>query len=374
MFAELLLTWYDRNRRSFPWREKIFITREEHAYHTWVCEVMSQQTLLSVLLPKYTQFLTELPDLEALYQCSEEKLRFLWKGLGYYARARNLQKGAGYIIHQCDRILPTTHADWKKVPGCGDYTSAIIASICYQEAIAAVDGNAIRVASRLLNFQENSVWTQTGYKKIFNFLNHHISHKRPGDFNQAIMDLGATLCKKSDPTCFECPIKNYCLAYQKNTMNLCPPIKPRAEKINKNLYIFIMRQMNDKKHIGILQRTNGFLKHTTGFPICAEENILEVKKYLEAQKSTDVNIRFLNKTFKHSITKHDITGNIVCIDFCFKVNNYLNTEHDVKANVQNLLQNIYINTPVQWFDQSELKDLLSSSLDQKAYKTFLSAD
>lgn len=374
MLEDLLLNWYDSHRRIFPWRERIFTNQDEHAYHTWICEVMSQQTLLSVLLPKYMHFLSELPNIEALYHCSEEKLRSLWKGLGYYARARNLQKGAQYIIQDCNRVFPKKQTEWKSVPGCGDYTAAIIASICYKERVAAVDGNAIRVVSRLLNLQDTSVWTQKGQKKIFSFLQKHIPDQRPGDFNQAIMDLGATICKKHEAKCLQCPIQKYCRAYETNTVSLCPPIKPRAEKINKELYILIMRYAQNKKQIGILKRSNGFLKNTTGFPIYIPDKILKLERVINCDKENDLKIRFLNKKFKHSITNHNITGSIVCIDFCDKINHDSKDEFDAKLRAQDLLKKLDIHNPVHWYDQAVLKDLLSSSLDQKAYKILLSME
>lgn len=374
MLEKFLLNWYDKHRRVFPWREKIFETQDEHAYHTWICEVMSQQTLLSVLLPKYNQFLHELPNVDALYQCSEEKLRFLWKGLGYYARARNLQKGAQYIVQTCQGVFPTSHLGWKCVPGCGDYTAAVIASVCYREPIAAVDGNAIRVASRLLNLQDVSVWARKGQLQIFNFLQSHVSKTRPGDFNQAIMDLGATLCKKHEPNCIQCPIQKYCLAYQNQTVTLCPPVKPRAEKIQQHLYVLIIRHLGTVKKVAILKRSSKFLRHTTGFPIYVTNDIKAFEKSIANVRKMDAKIHEFNKTFKHSITNHNIIGRVVCLDFIDKSNHATQDECDLTLYVRKILYDFGIMSSIQWVDAASLKDLLSSSLDQKAYRIFLSME
>ncbi len=364
-----LVSWYHLNKRNFPWRTSVFSDVETFAYHTWICEVMSQQTILSVVLPKYEKFLLQCPTVYSLAQCPEHTLRELWSGLGYYARARNLQKGAQYIVEKLNGFFPKTQEEWMLVPGCGPYTSSIIASICFCQPVPAIDGNVIRVTSRLLELTD--VWSTAGQRKIndflkINFQNFFYSYPfsinkptsfdvAPGDVNQALMELGATVCKKNSPLCSECPIANHCLAFQHGTVHQCPPSKPRKQIKEEDIYAIFFED-KEKKLAHIIQRKIGFLKNTIGFPLFSshfsQSFLDELFKFAQEHGAT---LEYINKNFSHSITNHKLKGKVVRI--------ILNQE-TWNSSWSKLLPS---HAEGQWVPISKLHELLSSSLDRKAF-------
>jgi A/G-specific adenine glycosylase len=348
-FSQDLLAWYIINKRHFPWREKINI------YHTWVCEVMSQQTIISVVLPRFNEFIHELPDITALAECTDERLRKLWLGLGYYARARNLRKGAKYILEERSSVFPKNKKEWLKVPGCGPYTASIISSICFHEPVACVDGNVIRVVSRLLNLQ-SGVWERSGQEKISCYVNKCISRQKPGDFNQAMMDLGSLLCKKQKPNCSLCPVQMYCSSYKNNTVELCPPVKPRKIFQKEEVFALILTK-NHFSEYSLIERNKGFLNKTIGFPLIRSQNGLTIDSLISQIKKYGLKPKYLNGNFLHTITHHKITGHVILIETC----------HDDK-NLKELFQTFSFPEKKQWISKSELKQNLSSSLDLKVLK------
>ncbi|MEY3903639.1 MAG: hypothetical protein RL189_2945, partial [Pseudomonadota bacterium] len=219
-WVNLLLAWYDQHKRDFPWRRKIDV------YHTWICEVMSQQTTMAVVVPRFERFVATLPDVKSLADCSDDHLRELWSGLGYYARARNLRNGARYIETERGGHFPADYEQWLTVPGVGPYTASVISSICSLEARGCVDGNVIRVVARLTGCSSGDIWSEIGRKRIQDIVDRSIDHERPGDFNQAMMELGATLCQKQSPGCERCPVKTVCRASMLGIVAHCPPNKP----------------------------------------------------------------------------------------------------------------------------------------------------
>ena len=205
----LLLPWYDENKRDLPWRINT------DPYRVWISEIMLQQTRVEAAKEHYIRFLRELPTVQELAACPEDKLFKLWEGLGYYSRARNLQKAAK-IVAETD--FPRTAAELKKLPGIGDYTAGAIASIAGQERVAAVDGNVLRVFSRILANREDIVKevTKKHYRQYVSaFLPEAVD---AGDFNQAIMELGAMVCSPNGaPSCAQCPVAAWCQAHAQGT-------------------------------------------------------------------------------------------------------------------------------------------------------------
>ena len=196
-----LLTWYDLNGRTLPWRSVVT------PYRTWVSEIMLQQTRVSAVIPYFERFMAELPDAAALAAMPEERLLKLWEGLGYYSRARNLQKAAKVIVSDFGGELPRTCASLKTLPGIGDYTAAAIASINFGEPVAAVDGNLLRVAARVSGCADDIMDARVR-KQFTAHLNDAIDLARPGAYNQAMMDLGATVCLPNGaPKCEICPAR-----------------------------------------------------------------------------------------------------------------------------------------------------------------------
>ena len=356
---EPLFEWYFFNKREFPWRTQVYSDPHLWTYQTWICEVMSQQTLISVVLPKFKQFVEQLPDVIALANCPDELLRYLWSGLGYYARARNLRNGAKTILSEFQGQFPKSKQEWLKIPGCGEYTASIISSICYSQPVPAIDGNMIRVACRLLGLKDQ-VWEKQGQQKISEFMTNvmdYFSKKfKPGDINQAFMDFGSMVCKKQSPLCEGCPLKSSCSSFQNKTIDQCPPIKPRA--LPKLEQIFALAFVDKKTNSYLLvERDSGFLSKTMGFPLLAQKDGHSLEKIFQQAEKTSTKITTLEKTFKHQITHHKITGFVTLLEGSWD-----------EKRISAFYEKISLSQKKHWIPISNLKKQLSSSLDQKVLK------
>ncbi len=200
----LLLPWFAQNARDLPWRQ------DQDPYHVWLSEIMLQQTRVEAVKGYYARFLQELPTVQALADCPQDKLLKLWEGLGYYNRARNLQKAARLVAEQG---FPTTYEGLLALPGVGEYTAGAVASICFDRPVAAVDGNVLRVLSRLLA-DGTPITDPKTKKQAKTALEAVYPADHPGDFTQALMELGATVCvPNGPPKCVECPLKANCQAF-----------------------------------------------------------------------------------------------------------------------------------------------------------------
>ena len=204
--AQPLLAWYDIHRRILPWREEV------SPYRTWVSEIMLQQTRVAAVLPYFQRFMEAFPTVEALAQADTERLMKLWEGLGYYSRARNLQKAARILTEQYGGRFPETYRELTALPGIGDYTAGAILSIAFGQAVPAVDGNVLRLAARITGSRLDVLDAKN--RKIFrSWMAAAMSQERPGAYNQALMDLGATVCLPGGaPLCSECPLRGLCAA------------------------------------------------------------------------------------------------------------------------------------------------------------------
>jgi len=192
-----LLVWYGTNRRDLPWR------RTRHPYRIWVSEIMLQQTRVAAVLLHYKKFMQRFPTVQKLAAAPESAVLALWSGLGYYRRARNLHAAAKVIVNERSGKFAQTAEDWRSLPGIGRYTAAAIASIAFDEPVAVLDGNVERVLGRLLGgaYPSGELWK---------WAEALLDRTRPGDFNQAMMELGALVCLPSQPRCRDCPIRSYC--------------------------------------------------------------------------------------------------------------------------------------------------------------------
>ena len=224
-FVIPLLKWYDENKRILPWRDK------HNAYYTWVSEIMLQQTRVEAVKPYFQRFIETLPDIPALAACPEEQLLKLWEGLGYYSRVRNMQIAAREITEKYEGKLPESYSLLMSLKGIGSYTAGAIASIAYGIPVPAVDGNVFRVVTRLTEDPED-ITKPSFRKKTEKMLLEIIPKNRPGDFNQAMMELGAVVCvPNGQPKCQVCPVREFCKAGLHGTMSAYPvkaPKKPRT--------------------------------------------------------------------------------------------------------------------------------------------------
>lgn len=221
-----LLNWFYANHRILPFRS------DPTPYHVWLSEIMLQQTRVSAALPYYERFLAALPDIPALAACEEEKLHKLWEGLGYYSRVRNLQKAAKIVCEQYGGELPADYDALRALPGIGDYTAGAIASISFGLPVPAVDGNVLRVFSRLYN--DDGLITDPKVKRAFTArVMEHQPPAAPGDYNQALMELGALVCVPNGaPLCEQCPLAHLCQARTAGTaLSLPRKAAPKARRI-----------------------------------------------------------------------------------------------------------------------------------------------
>ncbi|TWT41772.1 putative A/G-specific adenine glycosylase YfhQ [Phycisphaerae bacterium RAS1] len=215
-----LLAWYRRSARDLPWR------RTGDAYRIWVSEVMLQQTQAATVVPYFERFISAFPTVEELARAPQQRVLKLWEGLGYYSRARNLHTAAALVVRQRCGRLPTSAADWQTLPGVGRYTAAAIASIAYGEPVAVLDGNVARVLARLLALG-NPIDAPATRAALWEEAQRLLAPQAPGDFNQAMMELGARVCTPRNPSCGACPLRRHCLAAARGIADELPVKRAR---------------------------------------------------------------------------------------------------------------------------------------------------
>lgn len=215
LLPTLLLPWYFENARNLPWR------RDSEPYHVWLSEIMLQQTRVEAVKGYYTRFLAALPDIAALAAAPEDRVLKLWEGLGYYSRARNLQKAASVVMAKHGGVFPRKYEQIRALPGIGDYTAGAIASICFALPQPAVDGNVLRIMARITGYRE-SVDTPAVKARFRTQLAGLYPEGSCGAFTQALMELGACLCTPRSPKCADCPVQCLCTAYGEGLQALLP--------------------------------------------------------------------------------------------------------------------------------------------------------
>jgi A/G-specific adenine glycosylase len=228
-----LRRWYEGERRELPWRA----TRDP--YRIWVSEIMLQQTRVAAATPYYERFLAQFPNVEALAAASEDEVLTAWSGLGYYSRARNLLRAARLVV--AGGGFPRDYDSIRALPGVGDYTAAAIASIAFGLAHAAVDGNVLRVLARVLA-ERGDIGTSKIKKRISNEAARLLDQRRPGEFNQALMELGATVCLPRLPQCARCPVATLCQARKRGLEHELPVKLRRAESVRVEKTLLLIRK------------------------------------------------------------------------------------------------------------------------------------
>ena len=276
-----LLEWYRENARTLPWRS------DPTPYHVWVSEIMLQQTRVTAVLDYYRRFLEALPTVAALAACPEDALMKLWQGLGYYSRARNLQKAARRIMEDFGGAFPHTYEDIRALPGVGDYTAGAISSIAFGLPQPAVDGNVLRVVSRL-TADPSDVTKPEAKKAVTGALRSVMPLDCPGDFNQALMELGATVCLPNGaPLCDRCPARDLCAAHragQETAFPVKPPKKGRRVEEREVYIIFnkgrvALRKRPDKGLLaGLWEYPNGLAPYPC--PVAGEAEFAATGKHI----------------------------------------------------------------------------------------------
>lgn len=254
--VELLLNWYQENQRSLPWRE------DKDPYHVWVSEIMLQQTRIEAVIEYYYRFMDKVPTIEALSMIPEDELLKLWEGLGYYTRARNLKKAATMIINDYNGVFPSDYSTILSLPGIGEYTAGAISSICFNLKEVAIDGNVMRVYARVNNLDIDV--SDIKVKKVIGIAIKNLLPSCSGDFNQAIMELGETICiPVGTPKCNTCPLKQKCLAHQFGRESLIPQKVLKKDKTIEEYTVLLIRYHN---LYALRKRREGLLKNMWEFP------------------------------------------------------------------------------------------------------------
>jgi len=227
IFIQELLAWYDTNKRDLPWRQA------PEPYGVWISEIMAQQTQMDRVVDYWKRWMVCYPDLATLAQASEEEVLKSWEGLGYYTRAKNIQKAASLVVDVHGGVFPTTYKDIHSLPGIGEYTAGAISSIALGHVEPAIDANVLRVFSRLLNI-DKPVKDSTVKAQVEKFVRELIPEARPGDFNQALMEFGALICSKR-PACDCCSVQSHCSAYDKGVADQRPVLAPKKTIIKVDM-------------------------------------------------------------------------------------------------------------------------------------------
>ena len=219
-FVKLLLNWWDQNRNDLPWR------RTRDPYAIWVAEIMLQQTQITTVIPYYERWMGRFPNVEELAKSSLDEVLKFWQGLGYYSRARNLHAASQQVMEVYDGRIPQQHAQLLKLPGIGRYTAGAVASIAFSQPVPVLDGNIIRVLSRLADIPDDVTRGETR-KELWQMAAALVPEERPGDFNQALMELGQQVCLPISPQCASCPVEAFCLSCERGTQYERPVRPPR---------------------------------------------------------------------------------------------------------------------------------------------------
>lgn len=290
--AKPLLRWYHVRKRSLPWRER------PEPYAVWVAEIMAQQTRLETMLPYYQRWMRMFPSVQALAAAREQQVLNAWEGLGYYSRARNLHKAARQLVAEA-RGVPGSAAELRKLPGIGAYTAGAIASLAFGEDVPAVDGNAVRVLSRLFDVEE-PVHTAAGQQRLWALAAEHLPAGQAAAYNQALMDLGATLCSPR-PKCNDCPLQAQCLAYARGTQ-LLRPVKRRGAQLPVRHYAAALLWQGGK--VLVLQRqARGLLAGMWEFPNVQIEQTGRAKTQLRRALLSELGVK-VNPAGLHAELEH----------------------------------------------------------------------
>ena len=334
MIGEKLVFWYVKNKRDLPWR------KTKDPYPIWVSEIMLQQTQVKKVIPYYLRFIASFPTLKKLAATSEDEVLKLWSGLGYYRRARNLHKGAQLVLKDFSGKVPVEWNEIRKIPGIGDYTASAILSIAYGKPYPVVDGNVVRVASRIFGLRGDP-HSKKFQEKIGAQLQDIIKKYDPSDFNQGMMELGALICAPENPKCLACPLKEKCFAFSKNLQNELP-LKATPQKI-ENFFKTAVIIKNKDKFLLTLQSNASYLNDMWLFPEIDGKDVSE----FQSKYGLKLNLRSKIGKIKHHIT--------------FRRMDYTVFEAD-------LLNTISRNKKFKWVKRDSLSLLPHSSLTQKIAK------
>ena len=283
----LILSWYADNKRDLPWR------REKDPYYIWLSEIILQQTRVEQGLSYYLKFIQCYPNVKTLANADLEQVLKLWQGLGYYSRARNLHTAAKQVVNEYEGEFPTNYVNLLNLKGVGEYTAAAISSFAFNEARAVVDGNVFRVLSRLYKVS-TPINTNKGKKEFTLLANEILDKNDPGTHNQAMMELGALICKPQNPLCDICPVQEICLAFEDKTQ-LNYPVKEKKLKV-KTRHLNYLLFKDDENNILINKRVDqGIWEGLYDFPCVETESVVDEIRSFEGVNLREVQLDYEKK-------------------------------------------------------------------------------
>ncbi len=336
-FTTVLNTWYSKNKRLLPWRNN------PTPYPVWLSEIILQQTRISQGLPYYNRFIKSFPTVKKLAEAREEEILKLWQGLGYYSRARNLHAAAIQVVGEFDGDFPSSYRELLKLKGVGPYSAAAIASICYDEPVAVVDGNVYRFLSR--HFAISTPIDSSEGKKEFQALaDSLLDKKQPGNFNQAMMEFGAMICTPNNPQCHVCVFQNSCAAYQLNRVSEFPVKEKVLRKEMLHLNYFVIR-LNEG--IFLQQRpTNGIWGNMYEFPVMSSKKSpdrSQLQKAANASGLPSLKLAESSEPLTHLLTHRKIIARF----WLFDLHEFTPAEHLVYVANAFQLQKYAVPKPIE---------------------------
>ncbi len=291
LVTKKILKWYDFNKRSLPWRK--IVSSQKRQYYTLVSEFMLQQTQVNTVIPYFKRFIKDIPDIRSLSKVQDKKLIKLWEGLGYYSRARNLKKTAQIVIKNFRGKLPDNFENLISLPGIGNYTASAILAIAFNKPYIPLDGNIERVLKRYLYLKKDKEIKKDNLikKKIIFGVS-----SRSNDYAQALMELGALICKPISPLCYQCPISNKCESFKKKDFNLTKNIKKNIDKF------FLLKVYKKKQKYQLIKNTKfNFLKNLIIFPmeeISDQKNFNQNLNFKMSNMNMNIKIQYLKNSGK----------------------------------------------------------------------------
>ncbi len=323
IFSEQLINWYLLNKRELPWRDT------SDPYKIWISEIILQQTRVNQGLGYYERFIRRFPDVNALSDADEDEVLKYWQGLGYYSRARNLHAAAHTIASTHNGTFPTEYQSVLKLKGIGEYTAAAICSFAYGLPHAAVDGNVYRVLSRFFGI-ETPIDSNEGKKAFSELAQELLDKKRPGLHNQAMMDLGATICTPTSPVCNECPLQEGCYAFAHRSWMNFPIKKQKTKQRNRYFYYFYITGKNGKTYLHKREK-NDIWKNLYELPLIETEQELSEEEMQEKSTFQSLETEFKNLQLKkvHPTIKYVLSHQRIYACFIEADADYRKTENDV---------------------------------------------
>ncbi|MBU2915975.1 A/G-specific adenine glycosylase [Reichenbachiella agariperforans] len=348
-----LLDWYRLNHRDLPWRQT------KNPYTVWMSEIILQQTRVAQGTSYYLNFSQTYETVRDFATAPLDDILKMWQGLGYYSRARNMHKCAGHIVEKLEGEFPNTYDQLIKLTGIGKYTAGAIASICFDQAVPAIDGNAFRVYSRVFGIYEDITLSST-FKTFFELGSQIIPHDQPGDFNQAVMELGATICLPKNPQCNSCPLEAMCYAREKKEQTSLP-VKTKKTKVKSRYLDYIL--LHQEGQVLVKQREKGDIWQGLFDFLLIESDMHSKSSIFELVEQNDwgtPSVLYSSAEYKHLLTHQKLHLYFHVLDIPkredFKLicqNNKLKSLH-----ISDLV-NLAVPKPIEKFLEAELPNVLN---------------